>query len=236
MPPVDPSTPAPVSALVGIAAYTELAGFGLLAARSVDAPDLATRQSLALGAERALSRQQALVGLVAPGAGVPAAAALMGPFEGALVEFDTRTRTDDWAEGVLKGVVGHGVAQDFCRTLAAGVGGQHGKRLREVLEVAGAGPAARDGADAEALSVLVRLASADDVLASRLALWGRRVVGEALNLVTALLEQHAELESLTAASAAALGHDAADGSVRSWLVARLTAEHTRRMDRLGLAA
>lgn len=230
---LDPSVPAPVCALVGIAAYTELAEFGLLAARSVDAPDLTTRQSLAVGAERALTRQQDLVGLVAAGSGVAAAASLMAPFEGVLVEFDTRTATDDWAEGLLKGVVGHGVAQDFYRTLAAGAASPYRKRLRDVLEQPE--PSRNAGADAEALAVLVRLAGADDVLASRLALWGRRVVGEALNLVTDLLDSRAELASLAEDAARTLDH-AADGTVRSWLVARLTAEHTRRMDRLRLAA
>ncbi len=235
---VDPSVPPAVLEVVGIAAYTELAEFGLLAARSVDAPDLATRQALADGAERALERQHDLVELVVPGGGVAGAALVMGPFEHALVEFDTRTATEDWAEGLLKGVVGHGVAQDLCRTLAAGATGGPARRLREVLDRPAPGPVGAAGADAEALAVLVRLGAADDVLASRLALWGRRVVGESLNLVTSLLDDHPALTDLSEPAARALDADGVVGrdAARHWLVARLTAEHTRRMDRLRLAA
>ncbi|MDO8144213.1 MULTISPECIES: ferritin-like fold-containing protein [unclassified Isoptericola] len=227
------AVPASVVDLVGFAAYSELAEFGLLATRSVDAPDLDTRQALADGAERALERERAMLAVV----GGPRAA-VMAPFADTLTEFDARTRTDDWAEGLLKGVVGHGVAQDFCRTLAASIEDPVGRRLREVLDRPVPGPAAvaEAGADAEAIEVLGRLGAADEVLASRLALWGRRVVGEALNLVTVLLATHPGLDDLASRAPAALGADVGDGGSRAWIVARLTAEHTRRMDRLQLAA
>ncbi|NOV96426.1 hypothetical protein HDG69_000979 [Isoptericola halotolerans] len=243
---VDPSVPAPVVELVGLAAYTELAEFGLLAARSVDAPDLATRQALADGADRALARQRALLALVSADDGVVpgvVGATVMAPFDHALADFDARTDTEDWSEGLLKGVVGHGVAQDFCRVLAGGLGGSSGRAVRQVLERPAPGPeaGADAGADAEAIWLLARLAAADDVLSSRLALWGRRVVGEALGVVTALLGRRPALVELAAEAAARSGADLGGGSggddaVRSWLVARLTGEHTRRMDRMRLAA
>ncbi|MEG3615762.1 ferritin-like fold-containing protein [Isoptericola haloaureus] len=228
------AVPAAVVDLVGFAAYSELAEFGLLATRSVDAPDLAVRQALADGADRALDRERAVLAVVEG-----SAAEVMAPFADALTEFDTRTRTDDWAEGVLKGVLGHGVAQDFCRALAAGVEDPVGKKLREVLDRPAPGPAAgaEAGADAEAIEVLGRLGAGDEVLASRLALWGRRVVGEALSLVTVLLDQHPGLDELAARAPGAHGADEVEpDGARTWLVARLTAEHTRRMDRLRLAA
>jgi hypothetical protein len=237
---VDPAS-APFHELVGFAAFTELAEFGLLAARSVDAPDLATRQTLADGADRALGRQRALVALVAAkdAPATEVAAQVMAPFDAVLTEFDTRTRTADWAEGLLIGVVGHGVAQDFCRALAGGVPGARGKDLRAVLGQPSAGASqggvAQADAAVEAIGVLTRMAAADDVLASRLALWGRRVVGEALNLVTGLVDSRPLLAGLAADAAREQGVDAAAGA-RSWLVTRLTGEHTRRMDRLRLAA
>lgn len=233
---VDPVS-APFHELVGFAAFTELAEFGLLAARSVDAPDLATRQTLADGADRALGRQRALVALVAAKdvSATAVAAQVMAPFGAVLTEFDTRTRTTDWAEGLLVGVVGHGVAQDFCRALAAGVPGARGKDLRAVLGQPSPGSASQSDAAVEAIGVLTRMAAADDVLASRLALWGRRVVGEALNLVTGQLDSRPLLAGLAADAAREQGVDAAGGA-RSWLVTRLTGEHTRRMDRLRLAA
>lgn len=218
---VDPTVPAPVVELVGLAAYTELAEFGLLAARSVDAPDLANRQALADGADRALARQRALFALVSVDDGVVpgvAGAAVMAPFDGVLADFDARTDTDDWAEGLLKGVVGHGVAQDFCRLVAGGLDGSTGRAVRKVLERPAPGPeaGADAGADAEAIWLLARMAAADEVLASR----SRCGAG---------------------AAATRLGADlsagrCAEAAVRSWLVARLTGEHTRRMDRMRLAA
>ncbi|MFC7880075.1 ferritin-like fold-containing protein [Isoptericola sp. NPDC057391] len=218
------STPDPaLTTLVGLAAYTELAAFGLLAARSVDAPDLAARQTLATAAGESLDRQQRLLGLTATGAG--GAAAAMAPFDGVLADFDARTVPSGWAEGLLKSVVGLGVAQDLCRELAAGL------PAGATAFVAAVGEPRRDD---PATAVLAAAAAADGVLAARLALWGRRVVGEALGLVPVLLAAHPPLAALAARAREVA--DEGGASAQAWLVSRLTAEHTRRMDRLGLAA
>jgi hypothetical protein len=215
--------------LTGLAAYLELAAFGLLASRSVDAPDLVTRQSLATVAGRVLARQRRLLD-VAAARGRDAGTA-MAPFDGVLADFDARTAPDGWAEGLLKGVVGHGVAQDLCRELAAGLPPADGAALRRAVDDDGP-----EEADAPATVVLAEAASTDEVLASRLALWGRRVVGEALGLVPTLLAAHPALARLAVAARANQEDASADDDVRSWLMSRLTAEHTRRMDRIGLAA
>jgi len=220
-----PSTPDPaLTTLVGLAAYTELAAFGLLAARSVDAPDLPARQTLATAAGESLGRQERLLGLTAAPVADDAAAA-MAPFDGVLADFDARTTPSGWAEGLLKSVVGLGVARDLCRELAAGLPGGAAGFVAAVGE---------PRTDDPATAVLAGAAAADGVLAARLALWGRRVVGEALGLVPVLLAAHPPLAAL-----AARAQEAADdggASAQAWLVSRLTAEHTRRMDRLGLAA
>ncbi|MFE5311049.1 ferritin-like fold-containing protein [Isoptericola sp. NPDC056573] len=219
------STPDPaLTTLVGLAAYTELAAFGLLSARSVDAPDLAVRQTLATAAGESLGRQERLLALTAaPGA--DGAAAAMAPFDGVLADFDARTPPSGWAEGLLKSVVGLGVAQDLCRELAAGLPGGAGDFVAAVGE---------PRTDDPATAALAGAAAADGVLAARLALWGRRVVGEALGLVPVLLAAHPPLAALAARAREAV--DDGGASTQAWLVSRLTAEHTRRMDRLGLAA
>ncbi|MFE5291024.1 ferritin-like fold-containing protein [Isoptericola sp. NPDC056618] len=224
------STPDPaLTTLVGLAAYTELAAFGLLAARSVDAPDLPARQTLATAAGEALGRQERLLDLVdAPepdGSWGGGAAAAMAPFDGALADFDARTTPSGWAEGLLKSIVGLGVAQDLCRELAAGLPDGAAAFVAAVGE---------PRPDDPVTAVLAGAAAADGVLASRLALWGRRVVGEALGLVPVLLAAHPPLAAL--ASRAWAAADDGGASAQAWLVSRLTAEHTRRMDRLGLAA
>ncbi|GAA1713487.1 hypothetical protein GCM10009809_07110 [Isoptericola hypogeus] len=230
------------AALAGLAAYTELAAFGLLASRSVDAPDLVTRQALAAAAGGVLDRQRRLLA-VAADRGLDAAEA-MAPFDGVLADFDARTTPGSWQEGLLKGVVGHGVAQDLCRELAVGLPSDEADALRAAVR--------QEDADDPATTVLAEAAAADGVLASRLALWGRRVVGEALGLVPTLLAAHPALAGL---AEAARSRAAADGGtdragepagrragadrsadVQAWLMARLTAQHTRRMDRMRLAA
>ena len=70
---------------------------------------------------------------------------------------------------------------------------------------------------------------ADATLAPRLALWGRRLVGESLNVVQHVLAQHAEIAAL-------LSRSLPGDEPQARLFARMTAEHTRRMDRLGLPA
>ncbi|MGW6453879.1 ferritin-like fold-containing protein, partial [Isoptericola sp. NPDC055063] len=157
------SAPDPtLTTLVGLAGYTELAAFGLLASRSVDAPDLATRQTLAAAAGEALGRQERLLALVD---GAPAA--VMAPFDGALADFDARTAPSSWAEGLLKGVVGLGVAQDLCRELAAGLPGGPADFVRAVGDP-------RPGENAP--RVLSPAAFSGGVFAVCLSFWGRLFV------------------------------------------------------------
>ncbi len=211
--------------LLGLAAYTELATFGLLASRSVDAPELPARQTLAEAAEQALGRQRRLLA-IGGDHGVPSVD-LMAPFDGALADFDARTEPGSWWEGLLKGAVGHGVAADLCTALARGLSDDDAAAVLAVVADA-------TRADA-ATRLLTEAAGHDDVLASRLALWGRRVVGEALKLTQTLLATRPRLAALARAAAPADG-ETTNGDVPPWLLAQLTAEHTRRMDRIGLAA
>nr|WP_259307788.1 ferritin-like domain-containing protein [Cellulomonas sp. P24] len=121
--------------------------------------------------------------------------------------------------------MGYGVADDFCRHLARGLDEQTRSVVLSVLD---------DVAYADiAASELVAAGSADDVLVSRLALWGRRLVGEALGVVQTLLATHPELLRLATLE---LVDASGDGDRSPKLFGQLTAEHTRRMARLGLTA
>ncbi|WP_159798665.1 ferritin-like fold-containing protein [Puerhibacterium puerhi] len=217
--------------LVGLAGYVELRTFGLLAAHAVGAPDLAGAQQLARVAGRVLRRQEELLAVgTAQGADE---LSLMEPFRHVLDPFDERTPASSWWEGLLKGVVGHGVAGDLCRLLARGLPAQDAAAVGAAIGVT---DAEREHDDAA--TVLVRSAAqADAVLASRLALWGRRVVGESLTLAQTLLAQRPALAGL-AREAARRFHQPGEAGVdvTAWVLSELTAEHTRRMDRMGLAA
>lgn len=208
--------------LLALMACTELAAFSRLSADSSASPGLSRRLHLARMAGAALGRQERLMARIAELGGDPEAS--MAPFGEVFAEFDARTVPADWPEGVLKGYVGHGVAEDFCRLAASGLDDGSRALVGEVVE---------DGLRASrSVELLADMAREDGVLASRLALWGRRLVGESLGVVQGLMTRHPGLSRLVAHAAV----DAPGADPRSWAFSRLTAEHTRRMDRLGLAA
>lgn len=224
--------------VLGLAAYTDLRWFCLVAGQAADAPSLALRQRMAELASEVLDRQRRTLAVAARhGAGAEVA---MGPFDGLLDDFEARTAPMTWWEGVVKAYVGHAVAADVCRTAVHGLPPEARAEALDILD----GPAVDDGL----VHLLSGGVSGDPVLAARLALWGRRVVGEALGVVQRLLATRPRFADMAAAARAGLSEDGAsvpgraggprsDGDdVQAWIFARLTAEHTRRMDRLGMAA
>ena len=73
-------------------------------------------------------------------------------------------------------------------------------------------------------------------IAGRLALWGRRLVGEALSQAQQVAVERDALASLLVGGVGGAGRPSADLAELGRMFARLTDEHTRRMGRLGLAA
>ncbi len=218
--------------LLGLVAYTELASFGRLAGDAAHAPTLRQRQALSRLAAAMLDRQERVLLRVAELGGDPDTC--MSTFDGMFDDFDARTRPSTWWEGILKGYVSQGVADDFCLLAAQGLD----ERSRTVVVDA----LTQDTPSQRYAPVIAEAAAADPVLASRLALWGRRLVGEALGVVGVVLARRPALARLVAAGVASddtAGATSPKGpapATQSWVFARLTAEHSRRMDRLGLAA
>ncbi|MBD8078241.1 ferritin-like fold-containing protein [Cellulosimicrobium arenosum] len=213
--------------LLGLVAYTELASFGRLAGDAAHAPTLGQRLSLSRMAATMLERQHAVLDRATELGGHPETC--MAAYEGMYDDFDGRTRPSTWWEGILKGYVGQGVADDFCLLAAQGLDERSRGVVVDALTVETA---------ADRSAPVIGVAAADDpVLASRLALWGRRVVGEALGVVGSVLAERPALARLVADAMRAAEGEPGDGpSTQAWVFARLTAEHARRMDRLGLAA
>lgn len=208
--------------VLGMLAYLELAAFSRLAADAGLAPSLRQRLELSGMAREALERIDRLAVRVGELGGDLESA--MAPFAGVLVDFDGRTPASTWWERLLKAYVGYNVADDFCRQLAQALDPATRGLVEELLED-----------DAHARLVVDSLAAAgeqDPTLASRLALWGRRLVGEALGVVQRVLSEQPAMRDLVARSVP----DADPGEAQQRLFAQLTAEHSRRMDRLGLAA
>ncbi len=75
--------------------------------------------------------------------------------------------------------------------------------------------------------------AADPSVSGRLALWGRRLVGEALSQAQQVAAERDALTSLLVGGGSFPGADLAE---LARMFARLTDEHTVRMQRLGLTA
>jgi ferritin-like protein len=144
----------------------------------------------------------------------------MRPFVGAIDEFHARTAPSDRLEGLVKAYVGDGIAADFFRTVAELLDPQTRDLVLEVL---------KDSGHAGFVVARVREAiEADPSVAGRLALWARRLVGEALGQAQRVAAEREALASLLA------GGEASQLGEIGRMFARLTDAHARRMAALGL--
>jgi hypothetical protein len=210
--------------LLGLVAQLEHVAFARLAADSALAPTIEQGLELSRFAAAAVERRDRVLARITEIGGDPVSA--LGQYHDVLDDFDARTQPSSWWERLLKAYVGYGVADDFCRLAAEGLDEGSRAVVLEVLD---------DASHAElAVAELDAAGSADGVLTARLALWGRRLVGEALGVVQRLLVQRPALVRLVALGSANL--DAAPPNTPTKLFGELTAQHTRRMSRLGLTA
>jgi hypothetical protein len=139
--------------------------------------------------------------------------------------FHERTAPSDWLEGLVKAYVGDGIATDFYREVSAYVDPSTRELVHRVLE---------DTGHAEFVVATVRAAiEADPRVSGRLALWGRRLVGEALSQAQRVA---ADRDALAAVLVGGVDGSGADLAEIGRMFARLTENHTRRMGRLGLTA
>ena len=216
--------------LLALVAQIESVAFLRLAAAATVAPDPVSRLRLARLAGAALARQEAVLGRIAQLEGDAGLAdERMLAFDATFDDYDERTQPSSWSEEILKSYVGHGVAVDFCRIVAGALDPQSRTIITGVIE---------DGMASErSIDLLDRATSDDGVLAARLALWGRRLVGEALSVVQLVIgDNPAVSRLLSTAIELAYPDGGAPADHTAWLFSQLTAEHTRRMGRLGLAA
>ncbi len=152
----------------------------------------------------------------------------MLPFTPALDAFHARTAPADWLEGLVKAYVGDGIAADFYRAVAELVDPQTRELVLRVLA---------DTGHAEFVIARVRAAIvADPQVGGRLALWARRLVGEALAQAYRVVADRRSLASLLAGAAAGeTGQTGQLGDIGR-MFARITDAHAQRMAALGLAS
>jgi hypothetical protein len=204
--------------LLGALAYGELSAFDHLADDAGLAPTLAARAQMSAMAAVEFGHYRQLAERLTE-LGTPPDQA-MAPFVAALETYHSLTKPSTWLESVVKAYVGDGMAADFYREVSAFVDDATGELIREVLTDAGR---------AEFAVREVEAAVAEQPsIAGRLALWGRRLVGEAISQTQHVL---ADRDSLTMLLVEGTG----DLTGVAALITRITDRHTERMTALGLA-
>jgi hypothetical protein len=219
----DPGYRAAVLDLLGALAYGELSAFERLADDAKLAPSLSDKAALARMASAEFQHYQQLHDRLAEIGADPTEA--MTPFVEPLESFHRVTRPSDWLEGLVKAYVGDSIATDFYREVAVRLDDD----TRElVLRVMG------DTGHAQFAVDKVREAIEQDPrVGGRLALWGRRLMGEALSQAQHVVAERDALSNLLVGGAAVAGFDLVEVGK---MFTRITEAHTKRMSALGLSS
>jgi hypothetical protein len=205
--------------LLGVLGYGELMAFERMAADAQLAPTIEDKISLQTFANAEFGHfRQIREHLLAAGADPVEA---LAPFTDAVDAFHDSTQPSDWYEGLIKAYVGDGMAADFYREVSKYVKDESARAL-VVASLADTGGAAF------AVTHVKEAIAEDPSIAGRLALWARRLVGEAIiQAQQVAVERDALLQLL-------VGSGDLAGITR--LFNTITEQHTQRMAALGLSA
>ncbi|MEP9383861.1 ferritin-like fold-containing protein [Nocardioides cheoyonin] len=217
----DPVYRAAVIDLLGAVGYGEISAFERLSADGRMAPTLPDKVALHGMASAQYAKVPPLVARLKELGVDPYAA--MEPFREAFDVFHAHTAPSDWWESLVKAYVGDGLANDFYREIAAYLDGDTKGLVLDTLEDTG-----RSEFAVERIRAGIE---ADPKIAGRLALWGRRLMGEAFTQA-----QHVAAERDALSDLLAGGHiDGLDLTTVADMFTRITHRHVERMGRLGLA-
>lgn len=208
--------------LLGVIAYGELSAFERMSSDARFSPTLRDRAALGRLAVREYNHFERVTAYL-ESMGVNAEDA-MAPFQQSVDAFHDRTRPGDWYESLMKFYVTDAISDDFYAALGS------------LLDPAASSLIAslKTGGEAPVDVLFVRLQESlkeDPRLASRLALWGRRLVGEALTQAQRVVIERALPQGLDGF----LSREEFDAQIRD-LFSQLTRNHSRRMSLLGLTA
>lgn len=218
----EPHYRAAVVDLLGALAYGELAAFERLAEDAKLAPTLADKAELAKMASAEFHHFERLRDRLAEIGEEPTAA--MDPFVAALDGFHRQTAPSDWLEGLVKAYVGDSIASDFYREVAARLDSDTRELVLAVLDDTG-----HAGFAVEKVRAAI---DADPRMGGRLALWARRLMGEALSQSQRVVADRDALSTMLVGGVA----DGFDLAEVGRMFSRITEAHTKRMAALGLAA
>jgi hypothetical protein len=219
----DPAYREAVVDLLGVIAYGEISAFERLAEDAKLAPTLQDKVALATMASAEFGKVAPLHARITELGADPFVA--MAPFRLPIDQFHLHTAPADWLEGLIKAYVGDGLANDFFREIAAYL--DPDTRDLVVSSVEDAGHAAF------VVERVRQTIAADPPLAGRLALWGRRLMGEALTQAQRVV---AERDALSALVAGGVDRPGLDLAAIGRMFTRLTERHAERMSDLGMDA
>lgn len=210
---VDLATLTPdVTTFLGKSAYLQLTVFENLSRVVRSAPNTEAKSAMSQVAGFALSKHQGLIAELTHH-GVDAAT-VMQPFVAEIDAFQRVTQGNDWYESVTSCYLTAGFLDDFLVRLASGLTGAAGARIVEILS--------EDAGEAIVVRELLAAIEKNPRLAARLAMWGRRLVGDTMLLARWMLRPTEN-------------HDSDEERIEP-VFTELIALHTRRMDALGLTA
>jgi tRNA-(MS[2]IO[6]A)-hydroxylase (MiaE)-like len=219
----DPTYRHAVVDLLGALAYSELSAFERLAEDSKLAPTLEDKAAVAAMASAEFAHFACLRDRLTELGTDPVNA--MEPFQDSVDAFHSHTRPADWLEGLVKAYVGDGLAADFYREIAAFLDADTRATVLETL--------ADTGHSAFAVDRVRKAIENDPRVAGRLALWARRLMGEALSQAQLVA---AERDALSALLAGGVDRPGLDLAALGRMFTRLTERHAQRMSDLGLDA
>ena len=197
---------------LGQVAYFELAVFETLSRAVSESPTLASKEGLSAVAGDALAKHHGIVAELRTLKVDPASA--MEPFAASIDRFKELTRGSDWLETLVSVYITGGFLDDFFQRIVGALPKSLANRVQKLIEP-----------DREAAIIVEQLQAAIDAdprVASRLALFGRRLLGDAI-----LLARNAIAGS---------GDKAHDEARMEPVFTDLIAAHSRRMDALGFTA
>lgn len=214
--------------LLGAMACAELLAFERLAHDATMAPTIEDKAEIAGMAVAEFNHYRVLRARLLGLGAEPAAA--MEPFVASLTQLHRRTAPADWLEGLVKAHVGDGLAADFYREISRHLDAGTRTLVLEVL--------ADTGHSAFVVPRVRAAIAADARVAGRLALWGRRLVGEIMTQAQRLAGEREALAALIVGGTGPDGRDrdGIDLAEIARMLGRLTEGHGARMAALGLDA
>ncbi len=219
----DPTYRTGIAELIGILCHGEISACERLAEDATMAPDLATKAEIMAMMAAEWDHFEKLHAKL--GEFTDDTYAFMEQFAPIFERFHAQTTPSDWLEGLVKAYVGDGLAADFYGEIAAYLDPATRELVLETLS----GTGHSDFVVEAIRGAIVK----DPRVGGRLALWGRRLMGEALSQAQMVV---AERDALSVVLVGGVDRPGLDLAGIGRMFTRITESHAARMEKLGLDA